>query len=299
MNIGKCLICWWKLKSFLTWKDYRWQSSDKIYTLYKCDSCRLEIINPLPSIDEQELLYPKNYYSYNIKQETKQTIKQRILNFLNRITNIFYPKEYLLNKDFGKHKNFLDIWCGDGFNIEKMSKKWYNAEGFEISKEKKYVNKIYYWPDIINIDFKKKFDIINISHVREHIPNPNEVMKKLYTIIDKDGIIIIKVPNVDCISAKLFGKYAAERDIPRHLYNYNMDNLCKLFTNNKYKVIKKSILPQNCLLLSLDWALQDKYNMHITNKRYYNILWLFFYLVELLFTITRNTNQIGIIIKKI
>jgi hypothetical protein len=40
----------------------------------------------------------------------------------------------------------------------------------------------------------------------------------------------------------MFGKYALERDIPRHLFNYNLDNLSLLFENNGFNIENKSLL---------------------------------------------------------
>ena len=46
------------------------------------------------------------------------------------------------------------------------------------------------------LDFgDKKFDIITIWHVLEHVPNPCEVLRKIYSLLKPGGIFVVAVPN--------------------------------------------------------------------------------------------------------
>ena len=51
--------------------------------------------------------------------------------------------------------------------------------------------------DIIKDDFflGKKFDIIFLINVAEHVSNFNILIKKIYKKLNKNGILIVRVPN--------------------------------------------------------------------------------------------------------
>ena len=51
-------------------------------------------------------------------------------------------------------------------------------------------------PNDVNVnpvesDFKKKFDVICMYHVLEHLPNPTEIINDLKSKLKKNGILIL------------------------------------------------------------------------------------------------------------
>ena len=98
-----------------------------------------------------------------------------------------------------KYLSILDFGCG---NIEDCGKYILNKKdfylGFDIHKEsidyakKKYkTKKINFIKKIPN----KKFDIIIISEVLEHLNNPEKVLFELKQKLKKDGLILGSIPN--------------------------------------------------------------------------------------------------------
>ncbi|MFM7441568.1 MAG: class I SAM-dependent methyltransferase, partial [Snowella sp.] len=49
--------------------------------------------------------------------------------------------------------------------------------------------------DSVNFD-PESFDIITIIDVLEHLPQPRRVLEKIYGLLKPDGIVYIKVPNI-------------------------------------------------------------------------------------------------------
>ena len=73
-------------------------------------------------------------------------------------------------------------------NIEpskKLFEKLRNNKFFHI--ENKFVDKI---------RLNKKYDLIIMDNVLEHIEEPNKVLKKIKLILNENGIIYIAVPNI-------------------------------------------------------------------------------------------------------
>jgi SAM-dependent methyltransferase len=125
----------------------------------------------------------------------------------------------LLNKGSA----ILDLGCGSGKWLEQLANLgMQNLTGIDLYNEKE-VNTGGKWKFIsgeifdINDD---KYDVIILHHSFEHMKNPVEVLEKIYRLLDKDGVCIIRVP--------VMGKYAWRKyktdwvqiDAPRHFYLY-------------------------------------------------------------------------------
>ena len=84
------------------------------------------------------------------------------------------------------------------------------------------------------------FDIINLSSVIEHVHNPVKLILQLKKKLHKNGLMIIKTPNFNSFSRKIFGRNWHNLDIPRHLHIFSDKNLEKLLIEKNFK--KKKII---------------------------------------------------------
>ena len=247
-----CIFCHSNLTIHLKAKDYLHNSSNKEYSIYKCPKCHAELILPRPSQKEIESFYPINYYSFHVKTAINKdffiVLREKIVDIAyneSSTKNLFYFLAKLFKsllpgiplKHIGK-KRFLDVGCGDGYSLDLLSRYRWQSTGFEIGSPLKRKN-IHYGKSIIDVDFKnKKFDFIRVWHVLEHVPNPNEFMRKISSLIADEGRIVFGVPNTNSLNARLFGKYWYNRDIPRHLVNYRPFNLKILVEKHNFEIKK-------------------------------------------------------------
>jgi SAM-dependent methyltransferase len=121
----------------------------------------------------------------------------------------FFPQErgrgkrvYEIISSMKKSGRCLDIGCGPGFFLGNL-KRYGNYElfGVEISEvPAKYAEKNFgikvFCGDIKNADYPEKFfDIIILSHVLEHLPEPLETLEKIRNFLKEDGIFYCEVPD--------------------------------------------------------------------------------------------------------
>lgn len=208
---------------------------DGEFQLYKCNNCKLEFIYPLPSDKELAKYYPEKYYSYH-KKRWLQRFYHNISAYYSKSKNILLrPISSLLQRYYLEGKSILEIGCGSGFSLEIYQKYGIKTAGIEPYGE--YNDKLGILDaDIKHIEFIEKFDYIILNNVIEHISNPEFVIEKCYYWLSDTGYLIINSPNTDSWWRRLFGKYWSGYDVPRHLYNYNPDNLSSLLIKKGFKI---------------------------------------------------------------
>lgn len=66
----------------------------------------------------------------------------------------------------------------------------------------------------------RRFDIIILWHVLEHITELGILLEELPRHIDPGGLLVISVPNFSSWQSRFFGKYWFHLDIPRHVAHF-------------------------------------------------------------------------------
>lgn len=244
------------------------------YKIFRCRGCKSVFIDNIIT-DEK---YYRDNYSLNYYDNDGKN------NFLYHFLSSFLIKFSAKNKegiilDFSGNKNkkmsILDFGCGDGSFLSNLDKNRFDIYGVEINPEGVKIclekNLRVYDQDILKIDFKeKKFDIITLWHVVEHIKNPIQVFNKLNNLLEKDGILLISTPNTDGIGFKYGKGDWFHLDSPRHLILYNEKSLKKLCLMTNFKIIKiKNGFYE--FPLDLFWSLK-KWHIHFLLLPFYLLL---------------------------
>ncbi len=154
--------------------------------LYRCNTCLMLTRHPILSVPEYNDLYAKGSSSVWSNKEIRLRPDQTIAR--NIILNI---------KSAGK---VLDVGCYTGDFLSSLPSN-YIKYGVEMSKEASTVSvgrgiKII-GNDLYHIKTNDKFDLIVAIDVIEHTQNPEEFLKKLSTMLEKNGEIIISTGNTD------------------------------------------------------------------------------------------------------
>ena len=151
------------------------------------------------------------------------------------------------------------------------SKKLYNH-----SENKSILINDYFGRSSIDKYDIKNVDCVIIRHVLEHLDNFHEILDAAYTILSKDGILIVEVPNFKSIvDQKIFSNifhehlnYFTEKTLSGLMlthdfslsYSKNLDihggSLFCVFSksNNSASDVVQNVLYQECIAFSLDAA---------------------------------------------
>ena len=234
-KINLCPIC--ESKSFTTFLKLKDQSvSQEDFTIIQCDLCGFKITSPRPF----EEMLPAYYKSedYISHSDTQKGLINFLYQKVKAIT--LYQKENMISR-FNTSNRLLDIGCGTGDFIKYVSLKNWDVIGLDPDEgarklaESKLPGKVYQIENLFELSHQS-FGIITMWHVLEHVSELNRYMAQLNMLLEKDGRLIIALPNPDSADAKHYKEYWAAYDVPRHLYHFSKKNISDLASKHNFKL---------------------------------------------------------------
>lgn len=218
---------------YLKSKDYRFRNDEEVFIIVKCKKCGFVYLNPIFPESDLNKFYGKKFYSvdgYFLKFISK---------IIANISNFYFIRKIKKYKINGR---VLDVGCGSGVLVKSFIKNGFDAYGIEINKDaKSYVNhelrnKIYF-DDLRKFIFKNKFDLITVNNVLEHVYDIKSFLKEIKNNLKDNGLLYLKVPNINYFEYKIFKNYSYNLEIPRHLYFFTKNTLINVLHNNGFKKI--------------------------------------------------------------
>lgn len=274
-NLSKCNLC--ESESIF--------SVDSNHNIFKCNHCGYIFDNPRPAFDEIKDFYSKEeQYDGWLKEEKGR--------------NILWQRRLKMIKKFKNTGALLDVGTGIG-QFLYFAGNDFKVEGTEVSESAIKVAKDKYdlnlkKGQVEDIDFGDcRFDVITLFHVLEHVPYPSRLIEKCYNLLDKEGILIITVPN----EINSFVKPPLKRLLSffriGKFKKYGIFGLPKLELNGTLSEIHLSHFTSSCLkkwlskkkFVVIEDTLDPYYIAMGINKIIHDCLYLFFLTIKNIFKV--------------
>ncbi|NLP59071.1 bifunctional 2-polyprenyl-6-hydroxyphenol methylase/3-demethylubiquinol 3-O-methyltransferase UbiG [Lutibacter sp. B1] len=224
---------------FLTCLDYT-VSNKKFDLLY---NSKFEMLETFPKPEPEELPFYYESEDYISHTDSKKSLIEKLYQIVKKYA--LHKKLMLINSFNTDGKNILDVGCGTGDFLFTCKNNNWDVVGVEPNDkaQKNAKNKLGENTKIYsNIDeLDNKFDVITLWHVLEHVPNLDEYISKLKTLLKPNGVLVIAVPNFKSFDANHYKQFWAAFDVPRHLWHFSKKSIQLLFEKQKMDVVK--ILP--------------------------------------------------------
>jgi hypothetical protein len=106
------------------------------------------------------------------------------------------------------------------------------------------------------------FDVITLWHVLEHVTDLEETLSFFKTRLNRNGILIIAVPNYTSYDAQHYKQHWAAYDVPRHLYHFEINTISKLLSGSGFELVKTLPMKFDSFYVSM---LSEKYKSGSVN----------------------------------
>lgn len=227
----KCPICGCDYTNIITVK----YADSEIFKVIQCLNveCLHGFTNPLPSEEYLNKIYSDNdLNSYMLDENNLKKVSE----FETHLFSNYIPK------GFEKAGTLLDVGSGIGTFMSIAKEFGWDVNGIEFNKCSVEIAQNRYGLDIqlgsfYNLEnyFKnKKFDLISMNHVFEHILDPKQYIEYMIKFLKPNGCLLISVPNILADDFRNLGPMWDYLHIPNHISYFSRFSIDKVFSEKIY-----------------------------------------------------------------
>jgi 2-polyprenyl-3-methyl-5-hydroxy-6-metoxy-1,4-benzoquinol methylase len=181
---------------------YAYQQEGYQSVILKCEVCSFMFARPafiedlterqMDSVDDAEMFGSPMLKSIYVKWFLKKELRE-----VRKMVRVKTPA-------------LLDIGCGTGWTTFFWKENGFNVHGLEPSVIRSQIAREKYGLEVFNdylenYDPEKRYDVILMRHSLEHFEKPSNVLTKINALLNDDGVVLLVVPNIDCLGRYLFG----------------------------------------------------------------------------------------------
>jgi len=261
LTFVKCCICESNNATVIgNGQDFEYHTSNKTFSVMRCNSCGLVYLNPRPVISEFKRIYPPSYHAYNFSENNfgfPYKVRSRIETWR------------LLNDCRGLPDNarILDVGCGDGFHLSllaKAGKKTWSLEGVDIDQHAVKAARLkglnVHVGTLEEVDLpEENYDLVFMIMTIEHLERPDRTVYRIKRLLKKGGRLIIVTDNTNSVDFDFFKKhYWGGYHFPRHWNLFSREPLKRLAKKTGLEVVSlKTIVSPVNWVYSIHNALLD------------------------------------------
>ena len=207
------------------------------FQLVRCRRCGLIYLNPRPGPDEIARYYPSDYIAYYRAIEDVPSFLRR----LDRRYGLHKRCREVIRRA-GRPGHLLDVGCATGVFLDGMRQRGWTVTGVEVNAKAAQYARERLGLEVFVGELEEagypdaSFDVISLWDVLEHVPDPRRTIEEIARILRPEGLLVLSLPNPDCLEAGLFGPYWAGWDVPRHLYIFSPSVLERLLAETGFQI---------------------------------------------------------------
>lgn len=245
-NIGgyKCPLCQSEDNELIFSTTPKGETVHRVYSILRCRRDLLFFIHPRLQRQELYRFYPDDYEPYwkPLNEEPKWLLRmkrRRHFAFRCRAVNSANPEGGRL----------LDVGCATGGLLRQLCSdgRWQGV-GVDIND---YALAIAFRQglrvlrgDAGHLGLSSStFDSVTLWDVIEHVPDMPAMLAEIYRLLKPGATLLISTPNGGSWQARLWGRYWAGWDEPRHLQIFTPQTLRRLLEDKGFKVVRRLSFP--------------------------------------------------------
>jgi 2-polyprenyl-3-methyl-5-hydroxy-6-metoxy-1,4-benzoquinol methylase len=211
-------------------RDRLFGLAEGLFALFRCKFCGCIFQHPLPEDAALARFYPKEYW-----WAEKSKPESRLEGLLRRLEKAYREcvvadhvrfLDSCARQSAANGRHLLDIGCGSGTFLHVAQSHGFIPHGMDMSSQAVQIARKQYGYSVLQGDIgseiwgNRRFDFVTMFHVLEHLTDPRLGLRYASGLLQPAGTLIIQVPNVSSIQARLFRNSWYGLDVPRHVINY-------------------------------------------------------------------------------
>ena len=220
------------MKLFLKTKDF--SVSQEQFDLFHDANLNMLVTQPQP--ENLEKYYESDAYISHT--DGNNSWLERCYQMIKKYS--LGKKVSLINRFTTHDKTLLDIGAGTGdFVLAANGREWKTC-GIEpnANARDKAANKGLALYKDLNALEGKNFDVVTLWHVLEHLPDLEEQIARIVSVLSPNGTLVIAVPNFNSYDALYYKQHWAAYDVPRHLWHFSKTAIAKIFAKHQYEIVQ-------------------------------------------------------------
>lgn len=140
----------------------------------------------------------------------------------------------------------LDIGCGSGVLVDRLSRIGYEAFGIDWSEPaiqfaKQHMKGLFLVANVEDLnpqDLGFQFDMITASHILEHLVDPHSFLRLVARLLKPQGCLVIAVPNLNWYDPESAWRSVSTVFDGEHVIGYSPLGLQKVLTQSRFDVVE-------------------------------------------------------------
>jgi len=204
--------------------------------ILKCQGCELVFTDPSAI---RSGIYGQDYFTG--EYETDYSDPALVVRSHARFTG-----HLALIRRFAVGRRLLDVGCALGLFLQMAREAGFEVSGFDVSEYAaaechRKLKLEAHSGDLVTAYAGRRFDIITLFHVLEHISDPVQYLEgKIKPLMNDHGVMVIEVPNLSSLEARCAGATWIDLRPDQHAIHYTPDTLRMVLGKAGFRVLYQS-----------------------------------------------------------
>jgi SAM-dependent methyltransferase len=226
------------------------------FTLVECCSCGLLYQNPRPGPEAIGFYYPPEYDPC-VPPPWSNPNKVQQLSHLYGLKKRWRLVERHAPQRAGRRR-VLDVGCATGVFLAAGGDDWEKV-GVELTEDATHIARSQFGLTVHQGTLEQapldgqQFDVITMWDVLEHLHQPHESLLRVRELLRPGGVFVARVPSMSSWDSRLFGRYWAGLDQPRHMFVPDEETLTIMLDRAGFRVVDMLCLGGSYGVLVLSW----------------------------------------------
>jgi len=256
-----CVLCGLNQSEVMaSGRDFEYNTTPETFYYVRCKNCGHWYLNPRPSVQDLNVIYPSNYYAFTtgmnpIVQKCRAFWEKKKVEGYSRLIG-------------AGPRRILDVGCGEGRFLailkEYGPKDWklcgldFDEAAVQKCRERGFEAAARRVEDFT--EGHGTFDAVMMLQLIEHVEDPVLIAKRVFELLKPGGYFIIETPNLDSLDFKLFKKsYWGHFHFPRHWHLFSTCSLHRMLRGAGFEIAETDyLLSVSGWIISVHNALLDR-----------------------------------------